>query len=86
MFAAGFAASPGDAGIAASAVVDTLDSVVEAFIDANAQVNTHLTGASTSQSVRVRANHAFSDLGVAGSFGGSTSVGVGAAADVEVLQ
>ena len=86
LFAAGVGVGTDTAAVAASVVVGTDNSTVEAFIGASTVVNGDTSGASTDQSVRVRANHDSSVLSVAGSFAGASAFGVGAAVNVEVLD
>ena len=73
---------------AGSVVVHTLTSDVQAFIGAGASVNTHanIPTASAAQSVQLRADHSTSVLSVAGGIAVSGKVGVGAAADVEIVN
>ena len=78
VFAAGVGGGA-DAGLAASAVVDTQTSDTEAFIGQSARV-------ATSQSVQIHAEEDTSYITVAGAFAGSADIGVGAAADVQVLS
>jgi hypothetical protein len=86
LFAAGVGGSTGTAGVAASSVVNVIKGAgTQALIGAGATVNRSIVGAEATQSVAVRANHTTNILSVAGSFAGAQQVGVGAAADVEVI-
>ncbi|MEO1004704.1 MAG: hypothetical protein AAFW67_02390, partial [Cyanobacteria bacterium J06638_38] len=72
-------------GFAASAVVNTMDNLIEAYIGQNAVINGDQTNADIDQSVQLRADNTTNILSVAGSIAGAGNVGVGAAADVEVI-
>jgi hypothetical protein len=73
-------------GFAASAVVNTINSSVDAHIGAGAMVNTNPAGASAAQSVRVNADHRTNLVTTAGSIGAGGKAGIGVAADVEVID
>ena len=64
---------------AASAIVHTLTSDVQAYIGAGAVV-------STDQSVQVRADHTSFVLSAAGGIAVSSKVGIGAAADIDLAR
>jgi hypothetical protein len=71
---------------AASAVVNTLDSDVAAYIGTGASVNNNpATVASPNQSVQLRADHDTNVLSVAGTVAGAAQAGIGAAADAQVI-
>ena len=78
VFAAG-AGGGSEASVAASAVVDTETSDTEAYIGQSATVI-------TPASVQVHAEEDTNSITVAGAFAGSLEIGVGAAADVQVLS
>lgn len=72
-------------GGAFSASTDTIDIDTLAYIGDGASINASTTGAAASQAVRLRAEDSLFKVGVAGSLGVSKAVGVGIAADVEVI-
>ncbi len=78
VFAAG-AGGGSEASVAASAVVDTETSDTEAYIGQSATVV-------SPASVQVHAEEDTNSITVAGAFAGSLEIGVGAAADVQVLN
>ncbi|HEY4635035.1 MAG TPA: hypothetical protein VIG92_00610, partial [Rhodospirillales bacterium] len=83
-YAAGEAGAE-DAAVAASAVLNQMDSTTQAFIGEGADVRALNSGASVNLSVRVHAEHQTDTFGMAGSFAGAGSVGIGAALDAELL-
>lgn len=72
-------------GGAFSASTDTMDIDTLAYIGDRAVINATTAGAAASQAVRLRAEDSLFKVGVAGSLGVSKAVGVGIAADVEVI-
>jgi N-acetylneuraminic acid mutarotase len=84
--AGGIGASRGPRALAASAVVNTLSSDVEAYIDTNAKVNTTTPNADLGQAVAVHAQHDRDVTVVAGSFAVSRSASGGAAFDQEQVN
>jgi FG-GAP-like repeat/FG-GAP repeat len=79
VFAAGVGVGVAEAGLAASAVVNTETSDTESYIGQSAKV-------STPKSIQVHAEEDTNNITVAGAFGGSSQLGVGAAADVHNLN
>ena len=69
-----------------SATAATSTTVTEAYIGAGAQVNVDNTGASSLQDVKVRATDETFILGLAGAVGAASSVGLGLAVDVEIVD
>lgn len=72
-------------GGAFSASTDTMDIDTLAYIEDGAVINATTAGAAASQAVRLRAEDSLFKVGVAGSLGVSKAVGIGIAADVEVI-
>ncbi len=72
-------------GGAFSASTDTMDIDTLAYIGDGAVINATTAGAAASQAVRLRAEDSLFKVGVAGSLGVSKAVGIGIAADVEVI-
>ena len=86
VYASGVAESAANLGVAASAIVDTMSSDIEAYVASGATVNGSSAGANSAQSVLVRAEQSTTILSVADDFGNAEQVGVGAGADVEVID
>ncbi len=75
----------GTVAFSGSVLVNTMTSNVDAFIGAGAKINENNAGASTDQSVRLRAQEQTDIISVAGSIAASRTAGIGGAVDVEIL-
>ncbi len=76
----------GSAAVAGSATVDVLNNVTHAHIDRGATINSNNAGASGTEGVSLSATDTTTIKGVAGQIAVGGSAGIGAGADVEVLN
>ncbi|WP_345762181.1 beta strand repeat-containing protein [Diaminobutyricibacter sp. McL0608] len=76
----------GSAAVAGSATVDVLNNVTHAHIDRGATINSTNAGASATQGVSLSATDTTTIKGVAGQLAVGGSAGIGAGADVELLN
>ncbi len=84
-YAAGVGAA-GNLGVAASASAPRMDSLVDAHVGPGATVTVRNAATSENLGVSVIADHDLDSMGVAGTFVGSLQQGIGAAADLKVLD